>query len=154
MDFPFTLPGYQNIPLVFRLEFIKTPAIIYNNKALPRKGKKFILPLSNGTELILVLKYFRDPEIILPRIEFQNQLIRVAPPLPVYQYIISFLPLVLMWGGGALGGALGFAAAYSNLFFFRDPGNSPPIKYVLAILSTIAAVVVWYAIALAIKTFL
>jgi hypothetical protein len=154
MDFPFTLPGYPNFPLVFRLGIVKSPAILYNNKPLPRQGRNFILPLSNGIELELKLKYFKDLDVILPRIEFQNQLIRLAPPLPAYQYIFFLLPLVLVFVGGAIGGSLGAAAAYYNMYNLHDPKDSTMVKNILASLTIIAAVIGWVAIGLVIGTFI
>ncbi len=60
------------------------------------------------------------------------------------------LPFILAFVGGALGGGIGFFAAYSNGRVFRS-NRSTAAKYILSALISIAAVIVYLIVATTVK---
>ena len=68
-----------------------------------------------------------------------------TPLLPWYQYLIAALPLGLLVGG-ALGGGLGAAAAYSNIFLFRSQLR-PIAKHSAVLAVTFGAILIYIIIA-------
>ncbi len=71
--------------------------------------------------------------------------------MPVIGHILCGWPLLLVAIGGAIGGGLGGAAYAINVGIYKS--NLPiPVKVVLNIIAGLAAIVIWYSIAMAIRS--
>ena len=71
--------------------------------------------------------------------------------IPVIGHILCGWPLLLVTIGGAIGGGLGGAAYAINVGIYKT--NLPiPAKVVLNIIVGSAAIVIWYSIAMAIRS--
>jgi hypothetical protein len=76
--------------------------------------------------------------------------IDATPAFSWHEYAWIGIPVLLVFVGGALGGGLGVAAAYSNSRIFRsDRGTGT--KYLLTGLTTVAALVAFLVLATAIQ---
>ena len=74
----------------------------------------------------------------------------VKTKLPVKAHILCGWPLVLVFIGGAIGGGLGGAAYGINVLIYRS--KLPLfIKIIFNIAIGLAAVIIWYTIAMAIS---
>jgi hypothetical protein len=100
----------------------------------PKKGQ-FSVRGADGRDSLITLKTSLDP---VPQVLFANRTIRLVDPLAWYQWIWTGLPLVLVFVGGAIGGALGAVAMTFNIRILRS-GQSGPIRYALTALLSIGA---------------
>lgn len=122
---------------------LQTPGLfsgarLYVDGARVRKRNGgYLLRDNAGREVTAKLK--ATPFDPIPRVQIGEQVLRLAEPLGWYEYVWMCLPLGLLFGGGALGGGLGAAAAYCNALIFRS-GYSTALKYLLTGLVTVGAV--------------
>ncbi len=147
MDYTFTVPGFENVPLTLRTSIFGSPKILCNGVALEKDStRNFNLALSDGAKLTLRLK----PRTLdfVPQILYGGQVLEVTPPLAPYQMVLTYLPLGLISIGGAIGGACGAAAMGINMSIFHGR-QSAAIKVILSILTTFCAVLVWLIAAVA-----
>lgn len=119
MDYPFTLPGHSDLNLSLRLGGLFTGARILKDGIPLKKSKAVVLvPLADGSSLELKMKVGMD--MYTPKILFAGQEIEVLPPLPVFWVVWAYLPLLLIFVGGAIGGLCGGAAAAGTLSALRS----------------------------------
>lgn len=57
--------------------------------------------------------------------------------------VFVFMPLVLMGIGGAIGGAVGAFASFTNSNLIREFKESPVLKYGLCLVTTSLATIIW-----------
>jgi hypothetical protein len=86
----------------------------------------------------------------VPQLQVDDQIYKAVEPLKWYQIIWSMLPVSLLFVGGFLGAMCGLFAFYANGRIFRSSMNDV-LKYVVTALISIAAVVVWLVIAVAVR---
>ena len=72
------------------------------------------------------------------------------PKLPIWAHLVCGWPLLLVAIGGAIGGGLGGAAYGVNVAIFRS-ALPTPLKVLLNLVTGMAAVGIWIAIAVAIQ---
>jgi hypothetical protein len=150
MDFPFTLPGCEHIPLTLRTGLFSGAKILYQGIPLKKiPGRKFVLGLSDGSDLTLGLKP-NALDLLVPQVVYNNDVIPVAPKLPVYQQVLVYLPFLLMFIGGGIGGLCGGVGAIVNLHIFHSSQHSA-VKVLLSILTTVGAGVLWLIAAVALN---
>jgi hypothetical protein len=90
---------------------------------------------------------FIDP---IPVVKIGTEVVRLAPAFSGYEYAWIGIPVLRVFVGGALGGGIGIAAAYSNSRIFRsDRGTGT--KYLLTGLTTVAALVAFLVLATVIQ---
>jgi hypothetical protein len=82
----------------------------------------------------------------VPQVVIDGQVIRVVEPLRWYQWIWAGLPILLIFGGGAIGGALGFLATSVNTRIFRSEMDGFA-QYGLVAITSFGAVVVYFILA-------
>lgn len=114
MDYPFTLPGYPNLNLALRPNgFFSSTKILHDGVPMKRSKGVYPLTLSDGTTLELKIK--ADLDIFSPKIVIAGQTIEVLPPISPLWLVWAYLPITLMFFGGALGGLLGASGAVGTL---------------------------------------
>jgi len=119
MDYPFTLPGHSDLNLSLRSGGLLTGAKILKDGVPLKRSKAVVLvPLADGSSLELKIKIGFD--MFTPKILFAGQEIEVMPPLPAFWVVWAYLPLLLMFIGGAIGGLCGGAAAAGTLSVLRS----------------------------------
>ncbi len=153
MEFPFTLPGYPEVPLILRFGLLGSRKIIYQGKPLLKirwNQRKYILQLSDWVELKLELKP-QSLNFFVPDVVYNGQVIRVTPVLPAYQIIIIYLPLLWVFfavasiGGafsGGLAGLFGALAVETNLRIFYDT-QTVVVKVVRSLIVLLASILFW-----------
>jgi hypothetical protein len=137
MDYPFTLPGHPDLNLSLRSGGVLTGAKILKDGVPLKKSKAVVsVPLADGSSLELKIKVGLD--MCTPKVLFAGQEIEVMPPLPGFWVAWAYLPLLLIFIGGAIGGLCGGVAAASTLSALRS--NMPrPARIAIAILAPPAA---------------
>ena len=115
--------------------------LLVDGQIVPKQGQSYFVSVAEGhppVEIKLKNNVF-DP---VPVIQLSGRDIRLVPALQWYEYIWACAPLVLIGIGGALGGMLGGAAAWTNLAIFRS-SVSPALRYVFSALLSLTAVVLF-----------
>lgn len=84
------------------------------------QGKPFIVPEESGQELKIYTKLSFGE--LIPKLLINGIVYNIVEKLHWYQYALAFLPMLLVFVGGALGAAIGLNAAFLNLRIFRSGG--------------------------------
>ncbi len=83
---------------------------------LKEKGKPFPLPMGDGTVKKMLVKGWLDD---VPKVIVDGKEILLARKLFWYEYVLGFIPAVLLMGG-ALGGAFGVIGIMFNFKILRS----------------------------------
>jgi len=78
----------------------------------------------------------------VPQLYVDGFVVNVAPPLGLFVWLWSALPVLLVLIGGALGALVGFVAFATNTRIFRSSWSTL-VKYCVSLLVTLASVVVY-----------
>ena len=145
MDIAINHASFQQRHLALRpAGFFRGPRLLQNNGELTgKKGRYEVQDDSGRARVVEVKGRFLDP---LPKVTVDGADYELARPLAWYEYAWMGFPIVLVFIGGAIGGGVGFAAAYSSARVFRSE-RSAVVKYLLTGGISIAAVVVWVVLA-------
>ncbi|MFA9189010.1 hypothetical protein AAGV33_11735 [Flavobacterium sp. FBOR7N2.3] len=85
------------------------------------KGRPFLIP--NGTsDLIKAFPKQSFPDFI-PTLEINGVKNQIVEKLKWFQYVLGGLPIILLFAGGAIGGAIGVVGAITNFNIFREEGS-------------------------------
>ncbi len=124
--------------------FFRGSKIFLNDRELSKEKRKYIAQNDQNEQVTIKLKNrLIDP---IPKVEIDDQEIEIAPPLKIIEYIWMALPVLLVFGGGALGGVCGFIAAYSSSRIFRSNKNTLT-KYLQTGLISITATIIFVILA-------
>jgi hypothetical protein len=74
-----------------------------------QKGRPFLVPMRDGQSKAVRFREKLPDFSLVARVDGKE--IRVVPPLPLWGYFFIVLPLLLIFIGGGLGGAVGALAA-------------------------------------------
>jgi hypothetical protein len=143
MDIPISYPGFEGRGLLLKDSFVSGTSLWMDGARVNKVNKSYLLRDNQGRSIEVKLKRAGlDP---LPRLQIAGDLVRLAEPLKVHEYIWAALPLVLLIGG-AIGGGLGGAAAFLNLRVFRTD-CAYALKYVITAAISGAALVTFLVLA-------
>jgi hypothetical protein len=118
----------------------KRGGLFLNGLPVPKNLKgQFLLQRTDGQKVIATIRnsFFGDA----PCLEVEGRTIRVVPPLPLHQYMLSCLPLlwIVMQGAGPI---IGVALMIASIRIFRSR-LSPRSKYLFVILLGILFPLTW-----------
>ncbi len=121
MRYPVNLAGISGHRIEVELAgAFRGPRILVDGQPAP-KGKKrgqFLLRGNDGRESVAELKTILvDP---VPQVLWNGGKITLAEPLEWYQWVWSAVPIILVFLGGAIGGAVGFVGATLNVQILRS----------------------------------
>jgi hypothetical protein len=120
------------------------PRLIIDGVIIKGKHGRYEVRDNSGTGVTIKLKpSFLDP---VPQLDIDGGRVVLSRPLTWNEYIWIGLPLILIFSGGALGGGIGFGAAYSSARIFRSD-RSIPVKYLLTCLISIGATAIFFVLA-------
>jgi hypothetical protein len=126
MEWRFALPGSSTASC--RLEksiWLGQLRLWYQGREIPRskeKGKPFLIPGANGTAVRVIVK---GGGLDLPGIEVDGVKVLLGRPLSTLEYVIGGIPLLLVFVGGAIGGASGAVGAMCNYRVLREATSTP-----------------------------
>lgn len=146
MDHPFVLPGYPDLNLSLRPGGFFGTAKILKDGVLLKKTKGITsVPLEDGSFLELKTKTGADP--FGPKVVFAGEEIEVLPPVSPWWQMWAYLPFLLIFVGGLVGGLCGGAGAYGTLAALRS--NLPAwARIVIALLAPPLSILLYLAIAI------
>ena len=145
MDIPVRLPGFEGQNVALRPAGALSGAkLVLNGQPVAKQNGLFQLRSNTGSTMDVKFKNrFLDP---IPNLEVGGQTIQLVPALAWYQYVWLALPLLLVFGGGAIGGFCGGLAAVSSSRVFRSD-LSEGMKYGLTGLISATGVIAYLLIA-------
>jgi hypothetical protein len=111
---------------------------------LAEKGKPFLIKAADGTPVKAYPKTAL-PDLV-PVFEINGVKHQTAAKLLWYEYLIGALPIVLVFLGGGLGGAIGAVGTVFNYSTFREEGSAG-VKYLKVAGTIVACYVVFYLLA-------
>ncbi len=94
------------------------------------KGKPFLISKTNG-DIVKAYPKSSFPEFI-PTLEINGNKYQIVEKLQWFQYILGGLPILLLFVGGAIGGAIGAVGSMVNFSIFRQDGPET-LKYLKVI---------------------
>lgn len=131
-NFEFTLVDFPNDNFEFENNIFSGKATLKQNGVLveqsTEKGKPFLIKRVNG-EIVKAFPKANIPDISSRALDINDKKYPMAKKLKWYEYVIGALPLLLLFGGGALGGLFGGGATVMNYSIFRT-NTSTANKYV------------------------
>jgi hypothetical protein len=143
MEFPISLPGFEGQNLTVKPAGFWRAQLLQNGLPLKRQKGHFSVQNNAGETVPIRFKTeFLDP---IPKVIIGDDVIHLVPSLRWYEYLWAGFPILLLFIGGAVGGLLGAAAAYTNAKIFRTQ-RSAPAKYALTGLVSIGAAIAWLAV--------
>lgn len=145
MTVPIAHASFVRRPLALRpAGWFKGPRLLSAGREIDGKKNRFeVRDDTERTRVVQLKSRFLDP---LPVLEIDGEPVQLGRPLAWYEYVWMGIPVVLVVAGGALGGAIGFAAAYTSARVFRSE-RSPVAKYVVSGLVSVSAAVVFIVLA-------
>jgi hypothetical protein len=143
MSYPLFVPGLEHHDIEIQPSgFVRGPRLLLDGRPAPRGPKRhqYVLTRKDGSKTVVHLK----PTLLdtVPKVIVDGEQIEIIEPLSPVQLIWSGLPLIMLFIGGAIGGLLGGAAAWTNVIVFRSEMN-PGEKYILTALISGLAVVLF-----------
>lgn len=119
------------------------PKLFHGNTEVKREKKVYPVRTRSGQEVAIRLKIDLT-DMAVPKVLVNDAEVQIVQPLTLGQKIFAALPLLLIFAGGALGGALGAAAAVVNAHIFHSP--RPPIQQYIFSIGTFAAATALYLV--------
>jgi hypothetical protein len=145
-EIPIEIPGFEGRNLKVVDNGISKPIQIFiDGKKVGRKGFKFLVTDNEGKEA--EIKFMMNFLFDMGKVSIRNQEFVIKSPLRWYQYLWADCPLLMIFVGGAIGGALGGGAAAANTQIFRSKMNSF-LKYLTTAVISVSAVTIWIVIAI------
>jgi len=147
MDYPLDLAGFA--PGSIELRSTRGGyALFQNGQKADRPPKRnrsyFSLVKADGTNEEAQLKP-RALGMDIPNVKVGGELYQPVEALPKVLIVLSLIPLVLLFFGGALGGLIGAVASVGNMRLLRKVEG--PLRYILPVVVLIAAVAIFLVVA-------
>lgn len=140
-------PRFQGKKLSVRTRtMFKSPSLLIDGieqKKLKGLKRRYQLEDDNGSQAIVEIKSLIDP---IPTIIIDGEKIQLAPPMAWYEYVLSCLPILLIFFGGAVGAFVGIVGATINASIIRGKG-SVVARYVYTLLVTLTCYLLFSVIA-------
>lgn len=148
MKHTFTLPEFPNS--TFEMEtsiWTGKPTLAMDGELISRSGEKgrpFLIPTDSEEHV----KAYPKPSYLdmVPALEIDGIRHNIVDKLKWYEYVLCLVPLLLVFIGGGLGGAIGGVGAVSNLQIMRTDGSNAT-KYLKVIAVSMAAYLVYFVAA-------
>ncbi|WP_445735078.1 hypothetical protein [Mariniflexile sp.] len=145
-DFPNSNFEIETSILTGKSKLLKDNVQVEQSK---EKGKPFLIPNETG-ELIKAFPKQSFPDTV-PTLEINGVKNHIVLKLKWFQYVLGGLPILLLFIGGAIGGAIGALGSVANFNIFRQEG-SEPLKYLKVAGVILATYTLYFVLATIIST--
>ncbi len=127
--------------------FLSGPKILVDGVEPPKGAKNtYVVTNYNGNQVEIRIRVtLLDP---VPILEINGERFNALPQLSPVEYIWVLTPAVMVFMGGGIGGLLGGAASYANIFVFRSKMTKPG-KYLVTGCITSVAMVLYFSFCMA-----
>ena len=148
MGYETRIEGFEGQNIEVQVGFWLGPKLLVNGEPAP-KGKKsgeMLLQRNDGRQVIATWKpQFGGFDI--PQLVVDGKATNLVEPLKWYEWIWGGLPLLLIFFGGAIGGACGAVGFMINTKIFRTEADGL-LKYLITGVVSFVTVVVYLIVAL------
>lgn len=154
MGYNAQIEGFEHQNIEVETSFWSGPKLLINGQPAekgPKRGE-MVLQRNDGRQVIATWK----PQFLgldVPQLNIDGQTVTLVEPLKWYQWVWGGWPILLLFGGGALGGLMGAAAIVINARIFRED-MSDVLKYAMSGLVSLAAVILYFLAAILIRMLL
>ena len=125
MNYRISVAGFEGRDIqVKSAGFFSDYKLFVDGQQAPKGPKRdqMVIRRNDGVETIATWKR-AVLGLDVPQLVIENQVISVVKPLQWYEWLWSGLPIILVFTGGALGGAIGALAFALNAKIFRAEAN-------------------------------
>lgn len=145
-EIPLEVPGFEARNLKVIDKGIFRPKELYiDGKKVKMQRFKYIIVDNDGKEAEVKFNFGflidMGSTVTIKDLAFQIQ-----KRLKWYEYLFGAWPIIMIFIGGAIGGALGAAAACFNMEIFRSKLNVF-FKYLFTLIVSLLAVIIWLTLA-------
>lgn len=147
MGYSVNLEGFQGQTVEVQSAGMFGGAKLLVNGVEARPGAKrgeMVLIRNDGRE---VTASWRNNFFDIPKLIVDGNIVNVVEPLKWYEWVWGGWPIVLLFGGGAIGGLFGALALVFNVKVFRS-GQSTLVKYLISGAISITALILYFIFAL------
>lgn len=124
MKYNFTLPDFPNVSFEIESSIWTGKSKLTQNGVIveqsKEKGKPFLIKTAEG---LLIKAFPKNTADFSLTLEINGKKYRVAEKLKWYEYTIGALPILLLFVGGMIGGAIGGGCMVINFSIFREDGT-------------------------------
>lgn len=139
----------QHLSVETASSVFSSPKLLLNGVAVKKERGRYPVTSDFGGEKLIQMRYnLVDP---VPTLKIDEQTVNLLEPLQWYEYAWSGLPILLVFAGGLLGGLVGGVATIANGRIFRSE-RGQIVKYGLAGLITVSAVVLFFVLAITLRS--
>jgi hypothetical protein len=153
MKYKFQLPDFPNSNFEIessiwtgKSKLLKDNVQVEQSK---EKGRPFLIPIGTG-DLIKAFPKHAFPDFVRT-LEINGIKHQIVEKLKWFQYVLGGLPILLLFAGGTIGGAIGAFGAFTNFNIFREEGSEAS-KYIKVIGVVLATYTLYFIIAIIIST--
>jgi hypothetical protein len=149
MRYSVNISGFNDTELTVEMPGVfSNPRLLVNGKpaASGQKKGEFLLVKDDGK--VVTVKFGAAFLDAVPKLIVDGETFQVAEPLPWYQWAWSGAPIILVFLGGCIGGAIGGAAIVFNTRILRSVMPRSAQYFVTGLVS--GATVLLYLIAVAV----
>ena len=153
MNYTVNLEGFEGQKIEVQPAGFFGSAKLLVNDVEARKGAKrgeMVLTRNDGREVVAA---WGSSFLDVPKLVVEHKVINVAKPLAWYEWIWNGWPVVMIFGGGALGGLFGALALALNLNVFRSQQNTL-LKYGITGAISLTAVIAYLIIGIGLSLLL
>jgi hypothetical protein len=148
MRYPLKLDGFEGQTVeVQPAGVLSGPKLLLNGQPAPPGPKRGQMALRRNDGRDVLVRW--RPQFLgldVPQVYVDGYVMNVAPPLPMFVWLWSALPILLVLIGGALGALAGFVAFAISTRIFRS--SLPALgQYGLSLLVSLLAVIVYLTLA-------
>ncbi len=157
LDFVIYHPRIQNKKLLLRSSYWVGPKLYADDQKLKpvsrtffKKTKTYRLADSESANFeVKVKSRWMDA---IPEVYIDNKKIEFAARLNVFEYILLWIPLLLVIVGGLIGGLIGGAAVFTNSILLRKIRHTL-LRYFMVVVTIVLAYVIFVSIIIKIAPF-
>jgi hypothetical protein len=148
MSYRATIAGLEGQDVQVQVSFWTGPKLLINGQPAPqgRTRGEMLLRRNDGSQATASWR----PQMLgvdVPQLAVDGQIIRLVEPLKWYEWLWIGLPILMVFGGGALGAVAGVLGLTISARVMRMPLNGV-VKYLLTGVITVLSGVVYLAAAL------
>jgi hypothetical protein len=141
------ISGFESRKVVVRSpRLFSGPKLLIDDEIVKGSWGKYILRRDDGKHVMArVVAIIIDP---VPQLVVDGQTYAPIPPLPWYQLVWAWMPILLVFIGGVPGVCLGVVAAFSNTRIFRSNMQPMLMKYMVVAVVSCATVLIYLVLAI------